>query len=328
MKKISQAIICVVFMLSFASFSTFAEELSDYIFSYQLLENGEYSISGYEGQSASMVIPSQIDGNKITRISIDAFATNAEEIYYDPDCYCQAESIIIEEGIQLIGFSAFENCKNLISVTLPNSLVQISDYAFQGCENLTSITIPKSVSYINSHALGYTYESSFSPDNWEYETWGEPIKDFTIYGYPGTAAEAYANENGFTFIALSDEQTSTTVTATTTTATSTTTLTETSSVTVNSTTVTTSTTMPTTSTPSSSMTILLDALYGDINSDAKVSLIDIVHLNKHNAEMILLNEQQLRNADCNADGTVNSDDIISLMRFMVQLIDSLPEYVV
>ena len=239
-------------------------------------------------------IPSTIDGYPVTKIGNRAFYgfDNEESV------------LVLPEGVQVIEDEAF---------------LGVYEYGFR------DVTVPKSVIEIGKYAFGYTLTAEFTNNDEDYI---ERVDETIIRGYSGTIAEVYADENDFTFIALNDEQTSATVTATTTTATSSTTLTETSSVTVNSTTVTTSTTMPTTSTPSSSMTILPDALYGDINSDAKVSVIDIVHLNKYNAEMILLNEQQLRNADCNADGTVNSDDIISLMRFMVQLIDALPEHVV
>lgn len=239
-------------------------------------------------------IPSTIGGYPVTKIG--------ERAFYG---HCNEESVLVlPEGVQVIEDEAF---------------LGVYEYGFR------DVTVPKSVIEIGKYAFGYTLTAEFTNNDEDYI---ERVDETIIRGYSGTIAEVYADENDFTFIALNDEQTSTTVTATTTTATSSTTLTETSSVTVNSTTVTTSTTMPTTSTPSSSMTILPDALYGDINSDAKVSLIDIVYLNKYNAEMILLNEQQLRNADCNADGTVNSDDIISLMRFVVQLIDALPEHVV
>ena len=43
---------------------------------------------------------------------------------------------------------------------------------------------------------------------------GNKYSNFTIYGYNGTVAETYANENGFTFIAL-DEPISTIMTQTT-----------------------------------------------------------------------------------------------------------------
>ena len=48
---------------------------------------------------------------------------------------------------------AFINCRNLTSVTLPNSLNLIYDDAFCGCSGLISITIPESVTSIGSGAF-------------------------------------------------------------------------------------------------------------------------------------------------------------------------------
>ena len=41
--------------------------------------------------------------------------------------------------------SAFANCKNLTSVTIPNSVTHIGSYAFAGCTSLKNVTIPDSV---------------------------------------------------------------------------------------------------------------------------------------------------------------------------------------
>ena len=69
-------------------------------------------------------------------------------------------SVIIEYGVTGIGQSAFENCTNLTSVTIPNSVTDLgSDTAgkqggpFMGCTGLTSITIPNSVTYIGKEAF-------------------------------------------------------------------------------------------------------------------------------------------------------------------------------
>ena len=62
-------------------------------------------------------------------------------------------SITIPEGVTSIGNSAFEHCKNLTSITILKGVTSIGWSAFSGCENLTSITIPKGVTRIESWAF-------------------------------------------------------------------------------------------------------------------------------------------------------------------------------
>ena len=52
-----------------------------------------------------------------------------------------------------IGECAFLSCKDLTSVTIPNSVTSIGESAFDGCSSLTSITIPNSVTSIGSQAF-------------------------------------------------------------------------------------------------------------------------------------------------------------------------------
>ena len=52
-----------------------------------------------------------------------------------------------------IGYEAFDNCKGLTSVTIPNSVTTISGCAFSCCDGLTSITIPNSVISIGAQAF-------------------------------------------------------------------------------------------------------------------------------------------------------------------------------
>ena len=59
--------------------------------------------------------------------------------------------------------------------------------------------------------------------------------------------------------------------------------------------------------------------------DGKVALVDAVMLNKAVADVVTLDKQSRANADCNADGEVNGNDSITLLRFLVQLIDVLPD---
>ena len=104
--------------------------------------------------------------------------------------------IKIKEGTIGISGSAFYWESNLTGVIIPEGVERIGLSAFEFCTGLTSIRLPKSLKYIDdSCGLGY------------YNFNGDKTPNFTIYGYTGTAAETYANENGFTFIAIDDEHT-------------------------------------------------------------------------------------------------------------------------
>ncbi len=54
----------------------------------------------------------------------------------------------IKSGTRLISDSAFDNCYDLIGVTIPDSVQLIGDAAFATCYDLTNVTIPKSVTKI------------------------------------------------------------------------------------------------------------------------------------------------------------------------------------
>lgn len=54
----------------------------------------------------------------------------------------QITTVVIEEGVELIGYKAFEWCYNLSSVYIPSSVYSFGDEAFSKCNSLTRIYIP------------------------------------------------------------------------------------------------------------------------------------------------------------------------------------------
>ncbi len=66
-------------------------------------------------------------------------------------------------------------------------------------------------------------------------------------------------------------------------------------------------------------------LYGDINLDGRVDITDAVLLNKVAAGAVTLDTPEKQaNADCDANGEVDSKDAVVLLKFLVSLIKTLP----
>ena len=101
-------------------------------------------------------------------------------------------SITIPDGVIWFNDDAFSNCRSLTSINIPDSVKHIGEYTFEYCTSLTSIAIPKSVEYIGVLSLGYVNDEL-------------KVEGFKIYGYKNTAAEKYAQDNGFEFISLADD---------------------------------------------------------------------------------------------------------------------------
>ena len=115
--------------------SSDTESWSEY--DYQILDDGTIEIIYYYGCDEVIIIPSEIDGRKVTGIQRFAFSSNE-----------YLKSITIPDGVTSIGDSAFSDCRSLTDITIPDSVTSIGDSAFSGCRSLTDITIPDGVTSI------------------------------------------------------------------------------------------------------------------------------------------------------------------------------------
>ncbi len=62
-------------------------------------------------------------------------------------------SITIPDSVTSIESYAFENCTSLTDITIPDSVTSIEEYSFNNCTGLTGITIPESVTNIGESAF-------------------------------------------------------------------------------------------------------------------------------------------------------------------------------
>ena len=62
-------------------------------------------------------------------------------------------SITIPNSVRSIGTGSFNGCTGLKSITIPGSITSIGSYAFYGCTGLTSVTIPNSVTSVEYSAF-------------------------------------------------------------------------------------------------------------------------------------------------------------------------------
>lgn len=123
-------------------------------------------------------------------------------------------------------------------------------------------------------------------------------------------------------------QLDTTKTTATTQSTAVSTTTQTDKTTGSNNTTTKSSTTVCTTISSTSLTEAVDPdaiLYGDTNLDGKIDLTDAILLNKAVAGAVQLSAQSAANADCDNNGSLDTNDSITLLRFLTQIIPQLPD---
>ena len=165
-------------------------------------ENPTVTITGYNGSSTNVVIPSEIYGMPVRSIGDGAFQNN--ETLTDviiPDGVTSIEggafrgctsltNINIPGSVASIGEAAFLFCSSLKGIDIPAGVEYIGVMAFGGCTSIKSVTIPSTVRWVEDQAFGFTvrYVDPLT---------GDKMEDFTLNFEKGTAGEVYAVRNGF-----------------------------------------------------------------------------------------------------------------------------------
>ena len=118
---------------------------SDGEFSYKIVNNVA-TVWEYHGRDANVVVPSTFNGMRVTAMGNGTFS----------ECGF-LESVVVSEGIEVLGPCIFQRCFSLRSVSLPSSLRIIKKNVFSFCESLEQLVIPTGVQEIEEYAFSGCY---------------------------------------------------------------------------------------------------------------------------------------------------------------------------
>lgn len=94
-------------------------------------------ITKYIGKEKNVTSPQEIEGLKVSSIGNNAFKNSG------------IVSVKMPDTILEIKENAFSYCKKLTSAELPNSVTEIAGRAFFGCSSLTTVTLPNAIKVLH-----------------------------------------------------------------------------------------------------------------------------------------------------------------------------------
>ena len=123
------------------------------------------AIVAYDFENDVVVVPEANPNNKVilytTTSNVGLYSANtwsfdtfgANILSHEWNSETGEGVITFDADVTTIGKRAFDYCRSLTSITIPDSVTSIGDNAFSGCSSLTSMTIPDSVTCIGSEAF-------------------------------------------------------------------------------------------------------------------------------------------------------------------------------
>lgn len=206
MKKVSGfcILLMVLSILIPSNLSVSAAVSGDYTYT---LAGGEATLTKYSGSDTDIVIPAQIDGYPVVAIGRSMFSDDPITSVVFPDSvrtinknafkFCHyLTSVTFGEGLETIDDMAFYECIRLKTLVLPPNLKSIGSQALVCASSLNYLFIPESVTTIEREGIGFKRLFIFENDD---DPFTQAIDGFVVYGTPGSAAQDYAESNGFEF---------------------------------------------------------------------------------------------------------------------------------
>ena len=144
-------------------------EMVDYKYS---ITGDSVTVTSYFGSDMTPRIPEKINGLPLSKIGYNCFKGSQITSVYIPSTVHTIDTAAFSSCLKLknvyfmsdsssvdIGDSAFQNCKALTSINLPQETLSIGENAFSGCSSLTKLSIPESVTSIGGNAFSGTNEA-------------------------------------------------------------------------------------------------------------------------------------------------------------------------
>lgn len=143
------------------------------------IENGEVTVEGFNYVGTVMDVPETIEGYPVRYVADQAcrgnegiFELRLPKTIVSIGEYafgeCENLTKVVIKGADTIGYSAFRDCKALMTVTLSEGVRTIDDSAFEGCTNLGKIKIPSTVTQIGVDAFMGCERVRFDADSNKY----------------------------------------------------------------------------------------------------------------------------------------------------------------
>lgn len=167
MKKAKLLIITTIALLLMLLCSINAFALTDGDWEFQLLDN-EVKITGYLGQGGDVIIPETIYGTPVTKVYLTENGKtldNATSVKFPSGVKViemttraghdnnTIKTVILPDGVEEIGFAAFDGLRALETINIPSSVKIIDDFAFRWCESLKNVYIPDGLTEIGREAF-------------------------------------------------------------------------------------------------------------------------------------------------------------------------------
>ncbi len=122
--------------------------------------SSKYLITGYTGYDANVTVPTKLDRYTIHGIHNSTFMENTTlRTLNVPDGItvyglggCDVQTVNMGKNA-IIGESAFEDCKKLKTVNIPENQTELPALAFKNCVSVASVTIPEGIQTIGESAF-------------------------------------------------------------------------------------------------------------------------------------------------------------------------------